>query len=267
MKLKIEDGKVALDDKGLPIYIHDDGSEVGFDAPAAALKIKELNSESAERRVKNKELTDTLKAFEGIEDPAAALKALETVSNIDAKKLVDAGEMETLKRQLGETLEAEKASLVKTFETERSSLQEQLVAKDQKIYDLMVSSQFAKSPFFTGENPQTILPPDVASEYFGKYFKVEGEGTDIKVIGYLNGEQIPSREKFGEPAGFEEALGVIIDKYEFKDRIMRSGHDGTGAGSGNTGSRSDGTTIKAGDSDAFDENLEGIALGKVKVEQ
>lgn len=50
MKLKTVEinGKqyAEIDTAGLPVYVHDDGKEIGFDAPLAIKKITELNGEA-----------------------------------------------------------------------------------------------------------------------------------------------------------------------------------------------------------------------------
>ena len=261
MKLKIdENGGVILQD-GKPVYVYEDGKEIPFDAPAAMAKISSLNAEAKEHRLKKNELAEELKKFEGIQDPVLAIKALETMKNLDQKSLVDAGEIETLKRQMSETFELNKKNLLDSFETTKKTLEDNLAKKDHEIYNLMVNNQFSKSPFFVGDTPKTILPPDMASEYFGKYFKVE----DGKVVGYLNGDKIPSRIKFGEPADFEEALGVIINAYPMKDRILRASPQGGPGATGNTNPGSSGSTVKKTDMNGFMNNLERIAKGEVKV--
>lgn len=269
MKLKLdEDGHVVVEE-GMPVYIHDDENktEAPFDVMAAASKITNLNAEAKKHRLEKNEAVEKLALFEGIEDPEAAKKAIETVANLDTKKLVDAGEIDTLKRQMGEAFESERVSLVNSSKQELKTKDTIINGKDEQIYKLMVSSQFAKSPFFSGEKPITILPPDVASEYFGKYFKVEeSENQEIKVVGYMDGEKIPSRKNFGEPADFEEALTVIIDKYAFKDRIISAGPEGAGGAGGNKGGLLLEKTIKESDTDGFNTNLEEIAKGNIKVE-
>ena len=46
MKLKLdENGHVVVSD-GKPVYVHDDGKEIPFDAPAAMQKISGLNAEA-----------------------------------------------------------------------------------------------------------------------------------------------------------------------------------------------------------------------------
>ena len=73
MKLKLdENGHVAVSD-GKPV--HDDGKEILFDAPAAMQKISGLNAEVKQHREAKGTAEAKLKAFDGIEDAAAALKA------------------------------------------------------------------------------------------------------------------------------------------------------------------------------------------------
>ena len=81
MKLKLdENGHVVVSD-GKPVYVHDDGKEIPFDAPAAMQKISGLNAEANQHREAKEAAEAKLKAFDGIEDASAALKALETVKN------------------------------------------------------------------------------------------------------------------------------------------------------------------------------------------
>jgi hypothetical protein len=112
----------------------------------------------------------------------------------------------------------------------------------------MINNHFSKSPYFAGDKPKTVLTPDLAANLFGNYFKVEGEGPDAKLIGYINGEKIPSRTNVGEPASFEEAITEIIEKHPGKERFLRSS-DGGGPGAGsNFGARGGAVVISAADS-------------------
>ena len=75
MKLKLdENGHVAVSD-GKRVYVHDDGKEIPFDAPAAMQKISGLNAEAKQYREAKGMAEAKLKAFDGIEGAAAALKA------------------------------------------------------------------------------------------------------------------------------------------------------------------------------------------------
>jgi len=253
VKLKLDENGNAVLADGKPVYIHPDGKEAPFDAEAAVRRITNLTEEKDRHYSNVEKLKEKIAAFEGIEDPEKAKKALETLKNLDDKKLIDAGEVDALKRQMAEVFEQERAQLTQQLEQERSEAQEKLESSAQRIRRLMIDSQFSKSPWFSGEQPKTILPPDIAAEHFGKFFKVEEDS----VVGYLNGNKILSRERVGEPAGFEEALSVIIDGYPMKDRILRESGGGsgsagnTGAGSGNSISRASFDQMSPHDRAAF----------------
>jgi len=243
MKLKLdENGHVVVED-GKPVYIHTDGSEAPFDAEEAIKKVNLLGEEKTRHWTKAKNLESELEKYKPIEDIEAAIKALDVVANLDAKQLIDAGEVEKLKKTMTETLESEKSKLQELFNEKETGFKTELDQKNSTIFDLMVVSQFAKSPYFTGEKPKTLLPPDMAADYFGKFFKVVGEGAEAKVVGFINGEQIPSKKNLGNPAEFDEAITAIIDAYPMKDRIMRATKGGPG-GDGNLGSDQLGDTIK-----------------------
>ena len=100
MKLKLdENGNVVVQD-GKPVYVYDDGKEVAYDVPAAVAKIGSLNAEAKQHREAKEAAEAKLKAFDGIENAEAAKKALETVKNLDDKKLIDAGEAEKVKAEV-----------------------------------------------------------------------------------------------------------------------------------------------------------------------
>ncbi|MBU2249693.1 MAG: hypothetical protein KKD77_23300 [Gammaproteobacteria bacterium] len=237
LKLKRdENGNVVVVD-GKPVYIHEDGKEAPFDASAAMDTIHNLNGENAERRKANEALVKALNSYSlGEEDgkpvfmdPEVAKKALETVKNLDDKKLVDAGQMETLKMEMNKAFTQKEEDLKKSFKLKEEAYVGEVKKKSDTIFELMVKSQFSNSPTI---QDKTILPADIASNYFGKHFVVEGDGPDAKVIGYINGEKIFSRERPGEPAHFEEALSVIIDTYPMKERILKATAGGAGGGGG-----------------------------------
>lgn len=100
MKLKLdENGNVVVVD-GKPVYIHDDGKEIPFDAPQAMQKISSLNAENKQHREAKEKAEAELKKFDGIDDVAKAKEALKTVENLDAKKLIDAGEAEKVRQEV-----------------------------------------------------------------------------------------------------------------------------------------------------------------------
>ena len=224
MKLKLDDlGNVVLDG-GKPVYIHDDGKEIAFDAPASMQKIHQLNAEAKEHREKAKSFENIAKAFEGI-DPVEAAKAVDIVKNLDAKKLIDAGEVERIKSEMIKTLDAK----YKPFVDKASELEAELFSEK-------VGGSFSRSKLIA---EKLAIPVDLVQAKFGSAFKVENG----QVVGYDGKNPIPSRTRPGEIADFDESLEFLIDKYPHRDSILKgSGAVGTGA-VGNTGGGGGNKTI------------------------
>lgn len=219
MKLKLdEQGHVVLQE-GKPVYVYEDGREVAFDAPATVATITRLNSEAKTHREGKEAAEKALKAFEGIEDGAAAKKALELVANLDAKKLVDAGEIEKVKGEISKAFQAqldEANTKVSTFE--------------KQLYEEKIGGAFSRSKLITDK---LAIPADLVQARFGQAFKIE----DGKAVAYdSHGNKIYSRVRPGEIADFDEALESLVDQYPHRDSILKSsGQSGSGAMGGNGG--------------------------------
>lgn len=235
MKLKTMtvqvDGKdvivAALDEKGLPIYIHDDSKEFGFDAPGANARITALNAESAERRTKLADAETKLKAFEGIEDADAARKALETLANIDAGKLLEAGKVEEIKKAAREAAEQQVADAAKKSQARITELEGQVTNLNGTLDGEVIGGSFSRSKFLA---EKSAIPTDFVKARFDNSFKRE-EG---RIVGYYpSGEKIFSRTRAGELAEFDEALELLIDTHPDKALILKGdGQSGGGADQG-----------------------------------
>lgn len=215
MKLKLdENGNVAVQD-GKPVYLADDGKEMAIDVPAMQARIGALNEEAKTHRLKAKEATERLAAFEGIEDPEEARKALGIVKNLDAKKLIDAGEAEKVK-----------ADIKAAYEAKLKEATDALSAKDRQVFDLMVGGNFARSKFVADK---LTVPADMVQAMFGTRFRVE----DGKVVAYdPNGNRLLSRANPGDVADFDDALEQIVTAYPHRDAILKGGKSGAGSGGG-----------------------------------
>lgn len=225
MELKLDDaGHVVVQD-GKPVYRHSDGKEVAFDALGTVATITRINGEAKTHREAKEAAERSLKAFEGITDPAAAMKALATVSNLDQKKLIDAGEVETVK-----------AEITKGFTEKLTTLQAERDADRAALYSEKIGGAFARSKFVADK---IAIPADMLQSRFGDRFKIE-EG---KVAAYdQNGQKIYSRAKPGELADFEESLEIIVDGYAYKDNILKGNANG-GAGTQQTNGTGGGKTM------------------------
>ena len=227
MKLKLDaNGNVVLQD-GKPVYVNDDGKEIAFDAPATIATISRLNGEAKTNRERAEAAEGKLKAFDGITDPAAALKALGIVKNLDDKKLVDAGEVERVKSEVQKALEQQYAPVVK-----------RAADLEAELYAERIGGAFARSPLIVGEKATFAIPADMVQARFGKHFKIE----DGKTVAYdANGNKIFSLSRPGELADFDEALKVLVDQYPYKAQILK-GSGATGGGAGGGGGHGGGKT-------------------------
>lgn len=205
MKLKLDANGNVVVENGMPVYVHDDGKEIPFDATAALSKISTLNGEAKTHREAKEAAEAQLSKFAGISDPAKALEALETLTKIDQKKLIDAGAVDQVK-----------AEITKVFQTQLDGMAgENKTLKDQ-LYSEMIGGRFGSSTFI---KDKVAIPADFVQARFGQAFKIE-EG---KVVAYDGqGNKIYSRQKPGELADFDEALETLVENYPQKDHILKS---------------------------------------------
>ncbi|HUB90959.1 MAG TPA: DUF6651 domain-containing protein [Dyella sp.] len=211
---------------GKPIYLHDDGKEIPFDAAQTVDTIKRLNGEAKGHRERAETAEGALKVFEGL-DPAAARKALDVVKNLDDKKLVDAGDVERVKAEAIKAVEDKYAPIVK----ERDKLQASLVSEK-------IGGSFARSKLIADK---LAIPADLVQARFGEHFKLEGEN----VVAYdKSGNKLFSRSNPGELAAFDEALEMIVEQYPYRDSILKgTGASGGGAQNNNPGGASGNKSI------------------------
>lgn len=233
MKLKLDEQGHAVLQDGKPVYVHDDGKETAFDAPGTVATITRLNAEAKGHRERAEAAEKSLKAFDGIEDGAAARKALEIVSALDQKKLIDAGEVEKVKAEIG-----------KAFETKLGEATTRAEQLEQQLYAEKIGGSFARSKLIADK---LAIPADMVQARFGQQFKIE----DGKVVAYdQHGQKIYSRARPGELADFDEALESLVEQYPHRDHILKaSGANGGGAPAGNGGNPGKKTLNRA----AFDQ--------------
>jgi len=232
MKLKTDENGNVVVAEGKPIYIHDDGKEIPFDAAQAFTKIKDLNGENKTWREKHEEIQKKMESFHDI-DPEVARKALETVKNLADKQLIDAGEVETVKKNLAASYEENLNSTKKSYEQKMQELDVKLHKQNENIEELLLLGAFERSEFL---REKTNITPDIAYAAFKKGLQVEynAEGKPF-VVGYVDGEKLFSRKDPGKMADPEEAIEMIINAYPYKDRILRGSNQG-GSGGGPGGS-------------------------------
>lgn len=196
---------------GKPVYVGDDGKDIAFDAAGTVATISRLNAEAKGHREGREAAEKALKGFDGIADPAAAIKALATVKNLDDKKLIDAGEVEKVKSEL-----------VKAYDEKLAVEKRRGDDNEQSLYSEMIGGAFARSKFIADK---IAVPADLIQAQFGQRFKIEGG----KRVAYdASGNKVYSRSKPGEPADFEEAIEILVDAYPHRDSILKGANGGGG---------------------------------------
>ncbi|MEK5788873.1 DUF6651 domain-containing protein [Acinetobacter johnsonii] len=224
MKLKLdENGHVVVQD-GKPVYVHDDGKEVAFDAPQTVATITRLNGEAKTHREAKEQFEAQVKAFEGL-DPVKVKEALGIVQNLDAKKLVDAGEVDKVKAEITDALK-------KTYEPQIQQLTTERDAVQQQLHSELIGGGFARSKYI---QDNIAVPVDMIQATFGKNFQIENG--KVVAVG-ADGQKIYSRTRPGEIADFDEALETLVGGYQYKDSILKGSQSQGGGFQGGGGSKS-----------------------------
>lgn len=220
MKLKLDTNNHAVLQDGVPVYVADDGTELALDAAKLHASLKQVNQESLGRRKEIERLSEQVKAFEGL-DPQQARDALAKVQALSDKKLLDASEVEKLKSQIEAGYKAKLDDAGKT-----------LAEREKLVHELTIGAAFANSSFL---REQTVLPADVAREYFGKHFTVElVNGKPAVIAKDGNGNPIMDSANPAQYAAPEKALQTLVHSSPLRDQLLRSGKAGGGNGPGTT---------------------------------
>lgn len=239
MKLKtveVNGATYAEVQDGKPVFIGDDGSETPIDVAGTRATISRLNAEAKGHREAKEAAQAALKAFDGL-DPQVAREAMAKLGDIDAAKLIDAGELDKVKSSLAKAQETELANIKRKFEEQLKEATTRAVALESELYSEKIGGAFARSSYV---KDKITLPPDIAQKAFGQHFKLE----DGKVVAYDGaGNKIFSGARPGELADFDEALATLVNAYPHKEHVLRGvGASGSGA-QGSAGSRGSGEKV------------------------
>lgn len=245
---KMDGDKLALDANGNPIYINSAGEEQSVKGDTIA----NLNSEAKTHRTAKEKAEADLAKYKGPDgkliDPDTAIKAMDTIGKIDAKKLIDAGEVDKVR----DTIKAEFAQQI----TERDNA---IAERDGKINTMMIDGVFKGSEFIA---ERVAMPRDFFEAAMRSNFKVE----DGKVVAYdKSGNRLMSKKSVGEFADPNEALELLVEHHPQKDTILKAVSGGGTGGGGGGGGRGAGATMRRADFDALDPGAKaeaGVAMGK-----
>lgn len=217
------EGKIEVKD-GNPVWIDGDGSEKTLGADT----IVRLNGDAKQLRIAKEAAERKLEAYKDIKDPAAALAAVQKLSEIDQSKLIDSGKLDEVKASITSQFQAQIAEKDKAFNELSSKFD------NSQINNLFASSEFIRDriavprDMFEATFKQNVKLKDGQFEFYGR-----------------DGNRLMSKTKIGEYADASEALELLVDSHPQKDIILKADVGGGGSGGGgNGGARGAGRTIK-----------------------
>lgn len=241
MKLKLTPEGLAVVTDGKPVYVHDDGKEVAFDATGTVATITRLNGEAKGHRERAEAAEAKYKPFEGIEDAAKARKAIDLVANLDSKRLVDAGEKDKAIAEAIKAVEEKYSPFVKKAET-----------LEGQLHNFMVGGAFNRSKYIAEKfATEGLAGVEIAQALFGNRLKVE----DGRVVGYdAQGNKLYSRARPGELADPDEAIELLVDAHPHKAHLIKGSGASGGGASGSTNVNAGGKkTVARAQWDAMDQ--------------
>jgi len=230
MKLKLDDGKVVLQD-GLPVYIYDDGNEAPFDAKATIdglnKRISNVTEEKERFFKKASDYETQLKPFEHV-DPVKYGEYEKIVKNLNDQQILDQKGIESLKSAMRQTFDEEKKAVERKYQTEVQTEQQATQKLQGLVYDLVLKNKFANSTeWFGTDKSKTIYPAEDAALIFGKHFDVEIKDNNVKLVAKdTAGNVIMSKKNHGDIADFDEAISQLVEARAKKYSILRSAGPG-----------------------------------------
>jgi hypothetical protein len=237
-KWKVDaDGKLVVDGDGNPIYVKADNSEQSVKGDTIAT----LNAEAKTHRTAKEKAEGELAKYKGpdgkLVDPETAIKAVDTVSKLDAKTLIDAGEVDKVRKEIGDQFTAQL--------TEKDAA---LSERDAAIAKLNIDKVFDGSDFV---RDRLAVPRDMFQATFAGNFKYE----DGKVVAYgRDGNKLLSKKAAGEYASADEALELLVEAHPQKDAIIKAQQGGGTGNGGGGGARGGGRSMRRSEFDTLAPN-------------
>lgn len=186
------------------------------------------------------------KAFKARDEYKAKVRALEesgrvlTDEQVERYKALEqaaASAEEERKRKAGE-FDQWRADITRKHETALQAEARKAQEATERFHNTLRDHAFSSaSEWFGGAGAKTILTPEIAAAYFGRYVTVEVDdnGAERVVVKDPNNHVILDA-KTGRPAAFTQAIGELIGMLPTRDSILRgSGKTGSGSSGGSGG--------------------------------
>jgi hypothetical protein len=213
------DGHAVLKD-GMPLYKYSDGTEQPLNLKdtinSYENRINNLTEEQDRFFQKSKTLEEKLQSYGKI-TPEVAKKYESTVKKLEGKELVDQHGLEAYQKQwtdeVKSSINEEWTIKENAWKEAETGLKNEIQDMDKIIFDLAVNNKLGTHPYFAGEGRKTVYRPKDAAKIYGDRFKVEREGTNLRVQALdRDGKVLLSKKNHGVPAEFDEAVELIVQQ-------------------------------------------------------
>jgi len=234
--------------------------DVGASGGLALENIQGLKNTINTLRKTERELTAKLEKFSGIEDPEAAIAALEKVAEIGDWKP---------DKKVEELIAAKEAAIKKGHQKEIDALKLSIVAAEKQLSDALIRANAAKVLTEKGGKAILLMPHILGSA------KMRKTG-DKYIVEIVDEAGTPRIDDAGNPMTIAGLVDEMKGNEEFAAGFDGSGSSGTGGGgAGDDGKSGKGSqqqqggkkkVIAASDKDTVNASLQDIADGKVTVD-
>lgn len=125
-----------------------------------------------------------------------------------------------------------RVNLLKKHDEELAAEKKRAEEADGRLRKTLIGLSFAQASEWFGKDGKTILTPEIAEAFYGKYVDLDGDQVIVKDT---QGQTILDA-RTGKPARFAEAIGELITSLPNKDHVLRgSGKTGSGSSGGSGG--------------------------------
>lgn len=160
-------------------------------------------------------------------EEAGLIMTPEQKAEVDTLRANAAKAEEERAKKAGE-FDSLRVNLIKQHEAQLQTEREAKTKAEQELSSTLRGLAFAQAADWFGPNGKTVLTPEIAEAYFGRYVDLDGRTVVVKDA---DGHVILDL-KTGKPAAFADAIGQLIASLPNKDAVLR----GSGkTGSGNSG--------------------------------
>jgi hypothetical protein len=241
MKVKAGDGQeidvceVRADESGelWPVCVTEGGEERPFNTLDAFGKLKRYPEEKTLLQRRADQAEQSLSALAALGDVDTLRAAVEVQKNLTAGKLIAAGDAQKVRDDA-----------VREAQAQIQSLQAELSSARSETDRLAIGHTFHSSGLFVKDDKGSAkirLKPSAIQALYGHHFRRETDGT---IAAYDGESRVMSHVNIGDPASFDEALSILINKSIHKDDVWAgTAANGSGAANGGRGGSGDGKSM------------------------